>query len=117
FSRNGVPASCGKVRSVCRLMRQAMSASRGSSGVHKPRPNMPHSHSGASASTMSTPNERADRDGRGGEINSPPYKGRPSQAGNYASIYRAKESSARSCAPDGRSEERRVGKEGRNRKG
>src|SRR2546430_12557908 len=55
-------------------MRQAMSASRGSSGVHKPRPNMPHSHSGASASTMSTPNERADRDGRGGEINSPPTR-------------------------------------------
>src|SRR2546430_13994993 len=73
-------------RSVCWLMRQAMSASRGSSGVHRPRPNMPHSHSGASASTMSTANERADRDGRGAEINSPPCKGRPSRAGNYADV-------------------------------
>ena len=41
FSRNGTPASCGSVRSLCWLMRQAMSASRGSSGVHRPRPNIP----------------------------------------------------------------------------
>src|SRR2546421_10497179 len=41
---------------------------------HRPRPNMPHNHSGASASTMSTPTERADRDGRGAEINSPPTR-------------------------------------------
>lgn len=51
FSRNGVSASCGSVRSVCRLMRQAISASRGSSGVHAPRHRIPITQMGASART------------------------------------------------------------------
>src|SRR5262249_56199335 len=53
-------------------MRQAMSASRGSSGVHRPRPKLPRSHSGASASTTSRLIERAGAKERGGVTNSSP---------------------------------------------
>src|SRR5580700_8584477 len=41
FSQKASPAKSGTALSACQLMRQAMSASRGSSGVQYPRPNMP----------------------------------------------------------------------------
>src|ERR1700737_1594728 len=51
FSRKGVSASWGSVRSLCRLIRQEISASRGSSGVHALRHKIPMIHKGASART------------------------------------------------------------------
>src|SRR5437016_4530045 len=71
FSRNGVPASCGRARSLCWLMRQAMSASRGSSGVHRPRSRLPISHTGASATTTSRAHERLEGTWRDPGINFP----------------------------------------------
>src|SRR5581483_11456544 len=49
FSRKGCPASCGSSQWLCTLMRHAMSASRGSSGVQVPRSSVPSSHIGARA--------------------------------------------------------------------
>src|SRR6185312_7374978 len=68
FSRNGVPASSGSVRSLCWLMRQAISASRGSSGVQSPRSRMPNSQMGANATTMRTAQPYADVPDRGAGI-------------------------------------------------
>src|SRR3977135_1673503 len=66
-------------------MRPAMSAPCGAAwGAPNLGPNSPGGHSGASASTMSTPNERAGSNGCGGEISSPPRV--DPQAGNYAYV-------------------------------
>ena len=83
FSRNGVPASSGRACWLCTLMRQAMSASRGSSGVHSARSNMPSSHSGASASAMNSAGARGEADERGGDVNDPP-KGSSLPGRHYA---------------------------------